>query len=96
VLGRETASGQTGGIEIASREAPEDRSAVPACETRKEAGGEGGGDGAILLVLPRPPHLVQRAQRKPTAGERRIDRRQLERHDTPTNTSLLEHPDALA
>ncbi len=70
---------------------------MPAREAGKTAGGESSGDGAILLVRPRPHHLVQRAQREPAAGKRRVDRRQTERqHACRGSAAALERMDALA
>src|SRR5229473_199661 len=95
-LGRETASSQAGGVEIARREAPEDRSVVPARQSGEKSGGECGGDRAILLVGARAQDLVQGTEREAAEGQDRIDRRQPERQDAPTKTPLPERPDALA
>ncbi len=65
-------------------------------QAREQSGGEGGGDGAVLLVGPRPDDLVQRAERQPAAGQGRIDGGQPERHDASAKPPLLERLDALA
>ena len=63
-------------------------------QAREKRGGEGGRDGAILLVGADPHDLVQRAERQPAAGQRRVDDGQPQRHGAPGVTALLEHLDA--
>ena len=83
-------------MEIVRLHTPEHRPALPARQSGKKSGGEGGGDRAILLVGARPHDLVQGTEREAAAGQGGVDRRQPKGHDASTKTPLLERPDALA
>ncbi len=82
-------------VEIVAAEAPEHRRLGTAREPGEDAGDEGGRDGAILLVRPRPHHLMQRAEREAAAGERRIERRAIERQNRRCRAAAFERANTL-
>ncbi len=83
----EAESGETGRVEVAADETPQHGApdtAAGAGKPRQDAGREGGGDRAVLLVRPGARDLVQRARRQPPAGQHGVNRGDAERqHRTP-------------
>ena len=104
----EAEPGEAGCVEVATDETPQHGAGAVAAtgaaagEPRQDAGREGGGDRAVLLVRPGAHDLVQRARRQPAAGQHGVDRGDAERQRRTLGgggtaaAAGLQHPDPLA
>ena len=96
MLGCEPVGGEAGRIEVVGGQAPEDGTAATPRQAAKDAGGEGGGETAILLVPPGPQHLVQTGEHEPAAGQDGIHLRHAEGQASGRAAAAFDGADALA